>query len=153
MASPQEMFLAIHRGNLAEVRQLLDAGYPADQPVVHPKGSSAKEPDPTPLAFALFWGHREAAEKLAEIAVVPRNLRVAAGLGRTDILADLFDSGGKLKPEAGFHREFHRPHSGFPPWRPRDDSQEILDEALSYAARSGRIEAMAFLHVHGADCD
>ncbi|HXZ67070.1 MAG TPA: ankyrin repeat domain-containing protein [Alphaproteobacteria bacterium] len=107
----------------------------------------------TPLAFALFWGHKEAAEKLAEIAVVPRNLRMAAGLGQLDIMAELFDSDRKLKAEASFHREFHRPHSGFPPWRPKDDPQEILDEALTYAARSGRVEAMAFLHAHGANFD
>lgn len=107
----------------------------------------------TPLALALFWGHREAAERLAEIAVVPRNLRTAAGLGRIDIMAELFDAGGKVKPEAGFHREFHRPHSGFPQWNPSDDPQEIVDEALSYAARSGRVEAMAFLFARGADLD
>src|SRR5262249_55232442 len=75
----------------------------------------------------------------------------AAGLGRLDILAELFDSDGKLKSEAGFHREFHRPHSGFPPWRPNDDPQQTIDDALNYAARSGRIEAMAFLHARGAD--
>jgi len=84
---------------------------------------------------------------------VPRNVRMAAGLGRIDIMMELFDANGKLTPEAGFHREFHRPQSGFPAWRPRDDSQEILDEALNYAARSGRIEAMAFLHMRGADLD
>jgi ankyrin repeat protein len=107
----------------------------------------------TPLAFALFWGHREAAEKLAEVAIVPRNLRMAAGLGRIDVMAELFAANGTLAPEAGSHREFHRPHSGFPPWRPRDDRQEVIDEALSYAARSGRVEAMAYLHARGADLD
>lgn len=136
---------AAYRGKTDTIERLLAAGASVDAESYGDGG--------TPLAFALFWGHREAAEKLAEIAVVPRNLRVAAGLGRTDILAELFDASGKLKPEAGFHREFHRPHSGFPPWRPRDDSQEILDEALNYAARSGRIEAMAFLHARGADLD
>ena len=60
---------------------------------------------------------------------------------------------GKARPEAGFHREFHRPHSGFPPWRPRDDAQEIIDEALGYAARSGRVDAMALLFSRGADLD
>jgi ankyrin repeat protein len=107
----------------------------------------------TPLAFALYWGHREAAEKLAEIAIAPRNLRMAAGLGRVDIMAQFFDASGKLKPEAGFHREFHRPHTGFPFWQPSDDPQQILDEALNYAARSGRVEAMAFLFARGADLD
>lgn len=106
----------------------------------------------TPLAVALFWGHRMLAERLAKPVVAPLNLRVAAGLGRLDLMAKLFD-GGKLRPEAGWHREFHRPHSGFPPWRPRDDAGEILAEALTYAARSGRIDAMVFLIARGADID
>jgi hypothetical protein len=78
---------------------------------------------------------------------------MAAGLGRLDIMREMFDASGKLKPEAGFHREFHRPHSGFPPWQPSDDPQQVLDEALNYAARSGRIEAMALLFERGADLD
>ncbi|MFZ1991197.1 MAG: ankyrin repeat domain-containing protein [Alphaproteobacteria bacterium] len=134
---------AAYRGKTQTIEQLLAEGASVDAEAYGDGG--------TPLAFALFWGHREAAEKLAEIAVVPRNLRMAAGLGRLDIMAELFDSNGELKPEAGFHREFHRPHSGFPPWRPSDRPQEILDEALNYAARSGRVEAMTFLHAHGAD--
>jgi ankyrin repeat protein len=107
----------------------------------------------TPLAFALFWGHREAADKLAEIAVAPRNLRIAAGLGRVDILAEFFDAAGNLSPEAGFHREFHRPHTGFPFWQPGTDPQGIIDEALNWAARSGRMAAMAFLFARGANLD
>lgn len=136
---------AAYRGKADIIERLLAEGASVDAEAYGDGG--------TPLAFALFWGHREAAEKLAEIAVVPRNLRVAAGLGRIDILAELFDASGNLEPEAGFHREFHRPHSGFPPWRPRNDRQEILDEALNYAARSGRVDAMAYLHARGANLD
>ncbi len=136
---------AAYRGKAETIEQLLAEGASIDAEAYGDGG--------TPLAFALFWGHREAAEKLAEIAVVPRNLRMAAGLGRLDIMAELFGENGKLKPEAGFHREFHRPHSGFPPWRPKDEPQEILDEALNYAARSGHVEAMAVLHDRGANLD
>lgn len=136
---------AAYRGKADMIERLLAEGASVDAEAYGDGG--------TPLAFALFWGHREAAEKLAEVAVVPRNLRVAAGLGRVDIMSELFEADGTLKPEAGFHREFHRPHSGFPPWRPRDDAQEILDEALGYAARAGRVESMAFLRAHGADVD
>ena len=136
---------AAYSGKLQTIDQLLAEGASVDAEAYGDGG--------TPLAFALFWGHREAADKLAEIAVVPHNLRIAAGLGRLDIIAELFNPDGKLNPEAGFHREFHRPHSGFPPWRPSDDRQEILDEALGYAARNGRIEAMALLHAHGAHLD
>ena len=136
---------AAYRGKIALIELLLAEGASVDAEAYGDGG--------TPLAFALFWGHREAAEKLAEVAIVPRNLRIAAGLGRVDVLAELFDEHGKLKSEAGFHREFHRPHSGFPPWRPSDDPQEVLDEALNYAARGGRTEAMAYLFERGADLD
>jgi ankyrin repeat protein len=104
----------------------------------------------TPLGISLFWGHRALAERLAREAVAPLNLRIAAGLGRVDLMRALF-KGEMLLSEAGWHREFHRPHSGFPPWRPSDDRAEILAEALTFAARSGRIDAMAFLLARGAD--
>ena len=105
----------------------------------------------TPLAVALFWGHVPLAERLAQEAVTPFNLRVAAGLGRVELMQSLFDENGRLRPEAGHHREFHRPHSGFPPWRPSDEPAEILAEALGWAARSGRVAAMALLLERGAD--
>ncbi|TSD89520.1 ankyrin repeat domain-containing protein [Mycobacterium sp. KBS0706] len=107
----------------------------------------------TPLAVALFWGHGTIAERLAAEVVVPLNLRIAAGLGRMDLIALFFDAGGRLRPEAGHHRGFYRPHSGFPEWHMTDSPQEILDEALTWAARSGRIEAMATLLACGADID
>lgn len=105
----------------------------------------------SPLVQALFWGHRENAEILAERGVVPNNLRVAAGLGRLDLVRSHFTRDGRLKASAGAHREFHRPHSGFPAWVPSDDQQEILDEALVWAAKSGRTEPMAFLIEQGAN--
>jgi len=40
----------------------------------------------TPLAVALFWGHRVLAEGLAKPVVAPSSLRVAAGLGRLDLM-------------------------------------------------------------------
>ena len=104
----------------------------------------------TPLAVALFWGHRALAERLTKPVIAPLNLRIAAGLGRPDLMEKFFER-KRLRPEAGWHREFHRPHSGFPPWQPREDAAEILSEALTYAARSGRIAAMDFLLARGAD--
>ena len=106
----------------------------------------------TPLAVALFWGHRANAERLAQPVIAPFNLRTVAGLGRPDLLERFFDR-RQLRPEAGWHREFHRPHSGFPPWRPSDNPPEILSEALTYAARNGRIEALDFLLARGAEID
>ncbi|MBA3554234.1 MAG: ankyrin repeat domain-containing protein [Gemmatimonadales bacterium] len=105
----------------------------------------------TPLAAALFWGHREVAEVLASAGIVPRNLRVAAGLGRADLIRECFTPEGKLTPEAGAARGFYRPHSGFPVWRPSANPQEILDEALVWAAKSNRVVVMPLLIEGGAD--
>lgn len=104
----------------------------------------------TPLAVALFWGHREVADVLAAQAVVPGNLRIAAALGRADLAARCFDANGGLTPEARTGRAFYRPHSGFPAWRPSDDPQETLDEALVWAAKSGRVEVLPLLVERGA---
>lgn len=107
----------------------------------------------TPLVVALFWGHREVAAVLAECGVEPGNLRVAAGLGRPDLARACFDGGGTLTAAARAGRAFYRPHSGFPAWRPSDDPQEVLDEALVWAAKSDRPEVMPLLVERGARVD
>jgi ankyrin repeat protein len=124
-------------------RTLLDAGAPVEV--------SARGDGGTPLIVALFWGHRETAELLAEGGVAPRNLRAAAGLGRVELVEEL--AGGTGESPAGAHRAFYRPHSGFPPWRPSGDPQEVLDEALSWAARNDRPDAIEALTAHGAALD
>jgi ankyrin repeat protein len=105
----------------------------------------------TPLAVALFWGHREAAEALAARAVTSRNLRIAAGLGRLDLVRACFAGDGSLKEEARQKRGFYRPHTGFPPWQPSAARQEVLDEALVWAAKADRIEVLPELVGRGAD--
>ena len=127
--------------NLARV--LLDAGAPAD---VEARGAGG-----TPLVAALFWGHRATAELLAARGGIhPRNLRTAAGLGRLDLLDELVAPDGTVAPEAIRTRGFYRPHSGFPAWRPSDDPQEVLDEALAWAARNDRLDALDLLVGRGA---
>jgi ankyrin repeat protein len=117
---------------------LLDAGAAVDV--------SARGAGGTPLVVALFWGNRATAELLAERGVHPRNLRTAAGLGLLDLIEEVLAAG-----TAGAERGFYRPHSGFPGWSPSDDPQEVLDEALSWAARNDRPEALDALVAHGAD--
>ena len=107
----------------------------------------------TPLVVALFWGHREAAERLAEAGTVPRNLRVASGLGRRELVEECFASAGSLTAAARASRGFYRPHSGFPAWRPSAEPQEVLDEALAWAAKSDRVEVMPLLVERGARVD
>jgi ankyrin repeat protein len=128
---------AAYSAQTSLARTLLDAGARADV--------SARGDGGTPLIVALFWGHREVAELLAEQGVCPRNLRAAAGLGRVELIGELAGT-----PQAGAHRGFYRPHSGFPAWQPTDDPQEALDEALAWAARSDRVEALDALVAHGA---
>jgi ankyrin repeat protein len=106
---------------------------------------SARGDGGTPLVCALFWGHREVARLLGE---EPRNLRVAAGLGRTDLIGELWG-----RPAAAAHRGFYRPHGGFPAWTPSDDPQEVLDEALVWAAKADRVEAIDALVELGARPD
>jgi ankyrin repeat protein len=101
----------------------------------------------TPLIIALFWGHREAASLLAQHSLAPANLRVAAGLGHLDLLDTLLP----LNSAAAAARGFYRPHSGFPDWQPSTDPQEVLDEALVWAARSGNTAAMPHLLAAGAN--
>ncbi len=107
----------------------------------------------TPLIMALFWGHREAADLLGRYSVAPGNLRAAAGLGNQDLLEKCFSGERTLTPEAFAARGFYRPHSGFPDWHPSSDPQEVLDEALVWACKSGRTEVLSRLVQAGARVD
>jgi ankyrin repeat protein len=122
-------------------QELLDHGAPTDV--------SARGDGGTPLVVALFWGNVGTAELLAHHGVHPRNLRTAAGLGDPELLGALLHS-GQPTAAASEHRGFYRPHSGFPAWRPANDRQEVLDEALAWAARSDRADALATLVDCGA---
>jgi ankyrin repeat protein len=126
-------------------QMLLSAGAP-----VH---LSARGEGGTPLVIALFWGNRETADLLAARGVLPPNLRAAAGLGLTGLIEELVSPDGALASPAGARRAYYRPHSGFPAWHPSDDRQEILDEALSWAARNNRLEAVELLVSRGARVD
>lgn len=104
----------------------------------------------TPLIFALFWGHREVADLLGRHSAAPGNLRAAAGLGDAELVERCFRSDNSLTPEASAARGFYRPHSGFPDWRPSADPQEVLDEALVWACKSGRTAVLPRLVRAGA---
>jgi len=107
----------------------------------------------TPLIVALFWGHREVADLLGRNSVAPGNLRAAAGLGNQELLEQLFTGEKTLAPGACAARGFYRPHSGFPDWQPSSDPQEVLDEALVWACKSGRTEVLPRLLRAGARLD
>jgi ankyrin repeat protein len=132
--------------NHAELaRLLLESGAAPDREA-HGEGG-------TPLVMALFWGHQEASGVLAAASRAPGNLRVAAGLGDLKAIRDLVPRPGRPAPAAGAGRGFYRPHTGFPVWRPSSDPQEVLDEALVWAAKSDRVDVLAPLVELGARVD
>ena len=100
----------------------------------------------TPLETALYHGSRESAELIAaERGLSPDALWTAAALGRVDL----------LERHLPVHPGGHRPNLadvGWPPGAPpRDEPQEVLDEALCFAALNGRDEAVLWLLGHGAN--
>jgi ankyrin repeat protein len=107
----------------------------------------------TALVIALFWGYVEVADLLGRYSVAPGNLRVAAGLGNKDLLENCFTGKETLTPEACAARGFYRPHSGFPDWQPSNDPQQVLDEGLVWASKSGRTNVLARLVRGGARLD
>lgn len=143
------------------VELVLDAGADPDQPNVHgwtalhqagyanathlvpmllaagaDASLSARGDGGTPFVVAAFWGNTAT---MALLPVLPRNLRAAAATG------DL-----SLSEDDGAHRAYYRPHSGFPEWAPSGDRQEVLDEALCWAARCDRAGVLAELVDRGA---
>jgi ankyrin repeat protein len=141
-----------NRGNDYGWTKLHQAGYSNDSDLARlmlgagaRTDLSARGDGGTPLVAALFWGHREVAGLLGR---EPGNLRVAAGLGDVELIRRLVGTA-----EAGAHRGFYRPHGGFPAWQPSDDPQEVHDEALVWAAKAGRIEAIRLLVELGARVD
>ena len=72
------------------------------------------------------------------------NLRIAAGLGRVDVLESFFADDGSLKPEAGIMSwPFRRKQVEGGP-------EDLIDNALLYACISNRIEAAECLLKRGA---
>jgi ankyrin repeat protein len=129
----------------ALIERLLHAGAPVD--------AEARGTGGTPLIAALFWGHREAAALLAARGLTPRNLRTAAGAGDVAALRACFDANGALTTEAGSARGFYRPHSGFPEWTASNRSEEVLDEAVAWAARNDQAAVIGVLADAGASLD
>ena len=99
----------------------------------------------TPLSYALFYAKPYMAEALAPVA--PDNLRAAAALGRD--LGRFFD-GDDLTTGATDGLDFYAPVF-FPTWQRTLAKQEVLDEALSWAARNNQCGSMAELVQRGAN--
>jgi ankyrin repeat protein len=119
----------------------------------------------SPIEEALYWNSGKTLDLLLRRGASIANLRIAAGLGRTDVIENFFDQNGKLKPEAG---KINWPwgdlggiaasscNSGVKTmlaekvasWS--NDPQSIVDNAFVYACMHGHIEAAKLLLQKGA---
>lgn len=120
----------------------------------------------SPLEEALYWHSDRMIRLLLERGAAVQNLRIAAGLGRVDLIEQYFDHEDNLKPEAGtinwpwgdlsviaqsnFDAEGRRHLAArFSRWR--NDRQSILNNAFVYACMHGHIDAAQLLLSKGAE--
>ncbi len=112
------------------------------------------------LEEALYWGNRKVIDLLLERGASLHNLRIAAGLGRTQLIESFFNSDGTLKPKAGRidwpFTELARAKSGIgqelrakaESWS--EDPQDVIDNAFVYACMHNHISAARLLLDKGA---
>lgn len=122
----------------------------------------------SPIEEALYWNSRDTLALLLERGAALSNLRIAAGLGRTDLLEGYFTEARSLKPEAG---KINWPWGGLETiarsnhdqagkeslaarvneWS--QDAPGIINNAFVYACMHGQIEAARLLLRRGAEID
>jgi ankyrin repeat protein len=134
-AVDEPLIAAASMDNLEAVQLLLDAGA-----AINGNGTWS------PIEDALAFGKQRIVSLLLERGATLHNLRIAAGLGRADLIDGFFHPDGSLRAEAGkLAWPFGEPAEGW-----SQDPQEIIDNAFVYACRSGQIEAAERLLQHGA---
>jgi ankyrin repeat protein len=119
----------------------------------------------SPIEEALYWNSQGVIELLVRRGASVHNLRIAAGLGRTDVMEAFFALDGSLRSEAGtvnwpwgdlsviersnFDQQGKRllaaKFASF-----KQDRQSIIDNAFVYACMRGHIEAAKLLLSKGA---
>ena len=119
----------------------------------------------SPLEEALYWNSQDVIALLVERGARVQNLRMAAGLGRTDLIEGYFNADGTLKPEAGKinwpwgdldniaasnHNDAGRQALAARVNSWSQDQQGIVDNAFVYACMHGHIDAAKSLLDHGA---
>ena len=123
-------------GHADLARRLVAAGAPVDANAHGKDGGSA-------LSYSLFYAKPYMGEVLTP--AYPDNLRAAASLGQD--LGRFVGADGELAAAASDGLGFYAPVF-FPTWERTLSRQEVLDEALSWAARNnqcGSIEALVEL--------
>lgn len=119
----------------------------------------------SPLEEALYWGNQRVIDLLLKRGATVHNLRIASGLGRTDLIESFFRSDGSLKPKAGKidwpFGELEKSNSNckikeelqakVAEWS--DDARDVINNAFVYACMHNHIEAARLLLQHGAQID
>ena len=98
-----------------------------------------------PLEEALYWNSQNVLALLLERGASVQNLRIASGLGRTNLIESYFNSDGSLRPDAG---KINWPFGALPPIS--QDRQAIINNAFVYACMHGHIDAARLLLQKGA---
>jgi uncharacterized protein len=106
----------------------------------------------SPLEEALYWNSPDVRDLLLQRGASILNLRIAAGLGRTDVMKTFFDADGRLRPQAGIVNwpwgERHGKFASFD-----QEQQGIVNNAFVYACMHGHIDAAKLLLDLGAEID
>ena len=116
----------------------------------------------SPLEEALYWKNQGVINLLLARGASLHNLRIAAGLGRTDLIESFFRSDGSLKPEAGkIAWPFGNPEDSnlgcniktelqakIAAWT--NDPQDIINNAFVYACMHNQMKAAKLLLEKGA---
>lgn len=120
----------------------------------------------SPLEEALYWNNRGMVDLLLRRGAAVQNLRMAAGLGRVDLIESFFSSDGSLKTQAGrinwpwgdlqviANSNFDQAGkqslaARFASWS--NDRQSILNNAFVYACIGGHTPAAELLLSKGAE--
>ncbi|HWN10914.1 MAG TPA: ankyrin repeat domain-containing protein [Pyrinomonadaceae bacterium] len=117
----------------------------------------------SPLEEALYWNNQGVVALLLERGATIHNLRIAAGLGRIDLIEGFFESDGSLKPEAGkidwpfggLEKSNHASkikaelQAKLASWT--NDRQSIVNNAFVYACMHNHIDAARLLLEKGAE--
>jgi ankyrin repeat protein len=119
----------------------------------------------SPLEEALYWNNRKVIDLLLDRGASLHNLRIAAGLGRTDLIDSFFRSDGTLKTEAGkIDWPFGDPQKSNLNSKIKEElrtklsqwsnaPQDIINNAFIYACMHGHIDAASLLLKKGAQID
>ncbi len=107
----------------------------------------------TPLESAAMHGSTDAADVLIGYGLHRPGLWLAAAAGRLDLVCSWVDPNGALLKPPGPYRPNWADVGRPPGAEPTDDPNEIIGEALVFAAANERAEVVDYLLDAGADVD